>query len=92
VVLLRVLVLALVGGRLLPLVVVLLVWQQMSMIIRGKLLLMVLVGKEHVVLLFGLLSQMLVLVGDRPLPPVFMDGGLQLVVVQSCCCRFSRWG
>jgi hypothetical protein len=39
------------------------------------------VGKELVVLLLGVLLQLLMLVGDRPLLPVFMGRGLQLVVL-----------
>jgi hypothetical protein len=37
------------------------------------------VGKEFVVLLSGVLLRWLVLVGDRPMLPVFMGKGLQLV-------------
>jgi hypothetical protein len=51
-------------------------------LVRGQLLLLDLVGKELVVLLLGLLLQLLVLVGDRPLLPVFTGRGLQLVVLQ----------
>jgi hypothetical protein len=39
------------------------------------------VGKDLVVLLLGVLSQLLVLVGDRPLPPVYMAIVLHLVVL-----------
>jgi hypothetical protein len=71
-----------VGGRLLPLVVVLFVLYRQPMLARGKLVLLVLVGKEMVVLLLGVLSQLLVLVGDRSLPPVLMGRGLPLVLMQ----------
>jgi hypothetical protein len=43
---------------------------------------LVLAGKELVVLLLGVPLQMLVLVGDQPLLPVFMGTWLQLVVMQ----------
>jgi hypothetical protein len=51
-------------------------------IARCRLLLVVMVGKELVVLLLGVLLQMLVLVGDRPLLPLFMGRGLQRVVLE----------
>jgi hypothetical protein len=51
--------------------------------IRVQLLLLVLVGKEMVVSLLGVLFLMLVLlVGNRPLLPVFMVIKLQLVMLQ----------
>jgi hypothetical protein len=52
VVLLRVLVLRMVGGRLLPVVVLLVMWH-LPVMVRGYLLLLIIVGKELVVLLLG---------------------------------------
>jgi hypothetical protein len=60
-------------------VVLLLAMYQLPVLARGQLLLSVLVGKGLVVPLLGVLSQMLVLVGDRPMLPVFMGKGLHLV-------------
>jgi hypothetical protein len=52
-------------------------------VVRGHLLLLVMVvGKELVVVFQGVHSQLLVMVGDRPLMPLFMGRGLQLVVLQ----------
>jgi hypothetical protein len=51
-------------------------------LVLGHVLLLVPVGKELVMLLRGIILKLLVLVGDRPVLPVFMGGGLQLVVLQ----------
>jgi hypothetical protein len=45
-------------------------------------LLPVVVGRELVVRLLGVILKLLVFFGDRPLLPVFMGKGLQLVVLQ----------
>jgi hypothetical protein len=45
-------------------------------------LLPVVVGRKLVVLLQGVILKLLVFFGDRPLLPVFMGKGLQLVVLQ----------
>jgi hypothetical protein len=51
-------------------------------VVRGHLLLLVMVvGKELVVVFHGEHSQLLMMVGDRPLMPLFMGRGLQLVVL-----------
>jgi hypothetical protein len=53
-----------------------------SVLVRGRLFFMVFVGKEVVVMLMRLFLHMLVMVGDRPLLPVFMGRVLHLVVLQ----------
>jgi hypothetical protein len=73
------LVLAVVGGRLLPLAVLLRVLQHLPMLFRGHLLLLVMEGKETVVLLVVVLLH--VPFGDRPLRSVLVGRGLHLVVV-----------
>jgi hypothetical protein len=50
-------------------------------LVRGQLLLLVLVGKEMVVLLLVVFLHVLVLTNDRPLRPALVGRGLQLVVV-----------
>jgi hypothetical protein len=52
------------------LVVVLLVLYKLPVLVRGQFLLLVLLGKELVALMVGVLLQVLVLVGERPLLPV----------------------
>jgi hypothetical protein len=49
--------------------------------LRDPQLLMVLVGKDLVVLLLGVLLHVLVMVDDRPMLPVLMDTGLHLVLL-----------
>jgi hypothetical protein len=51
-------------------------------LVRGQLLLVVLMGKEMVVLLPGTPLHLLVVVGAWPLLPTFMSRGLRLVVLQ----------
>jgi hypothetical protein len=63
-------------------VVVLLVLKHQAVLGLRQLLLPVRVDKELVVPLLGVLLKLLVLFGDRPLPPVFTGRGLQLVVPQ----------
>jgi hypothetical protein len=52
------------------------------MLVCGHLLLLVMSDRDLVLLLLRVLSQVLVLVGDRPLLPVLMGRGLLIVLLQ----------